>query len=195
MPVLHGGRVDASERAALIQHLTPPPGITMAPYPAWRDVAYRISLVLFLLGLVGMAVVDAARLNTAAVWMQGLVALAATGAGWFFLVWLSGWRWLVRSLATLGAAGWLGGLAGGVPALLVVGWAGTLAATSIMAAKEDHCFRLPTGKVVPWASLLLGIGILAGFPLRADAVLWAMIAALWAALLIRRFRLPLFEID
>ncbi len=105
------------------------------------------------------------------------------------MVWLSNWRWLVRSLVVIGA------VIAFIPHLAILSWAFTIAASAIMAAKETHCFHFWAGKVIPWYSLVLGIGVLIGLPAIIQGLLWLGLAALWAFLMAGRLKLPLFVID
>lgn len=168
-----------------IEHLTPPPGVSMPPYPARLDQVYRWSLVAFVVGLTGTAVATAIG-GHALMWWQGISALAMGVAGWTFLVWLKSWRWLVRGLVTAGVVMWL--------LWPLAGWAATLMASAIIAAKEHHCFRFWSGRWIPWVSLLNGIGLVAHLPPHVQAVLWVAVAWLWVPLLMGRFQLPLFEL-
>ena len=172
----------------LVQHLTPPPGVEMPPYPARRDLVYRWSLVAASLGVAAMG---AALLSGLAVvtWVALAWLLASTLlAAWVFLVWVAAWRTVVLALT---AAGVLASAA-----LPGVGAARALAALSIMAAKEAHCFHYRTGKIIPWVSLAAALAGLAPIvALRPVAgLLYLAVAALWAPLLRGRFRLPLFQV-
>lgn len=173
------------EREALIQHLTPPPGVTLPPYPAWRDKVYRWALAVATLGLlvygVGLLTRPPLPLLGAAV-----VALATLVAAYMFLVWVVQFRWLVLGLAILGAVLLIWAAAWGMGFLL--------ASLSVMAAKETHCFHFPTGKVIPWLSLVIGLGGLFSAAALATGVGYLVLAVMWAMLVQKRFRLPLFEL-
>lgn len=173
-------------RKEVIEHLTPPPGITMPPYPAMRDRVYRWSLVGFVLGLVATAIFTATRDIVWIRYSQGWTALAMAVAGWTFLVWLKSWRYTVRALVLIGLVMW--------PFFPILGWAGTIAASAIVAGKEHHCFHFWSGRWIPWVSVLTGIALVFGFPYRWQAVVWAVLAWMWVPLLTGRFSLPLFEI-
>lgn len=175
------------DRKYVVEHLTPPPGITMPPYPAARDRVYRWALVALTAGLAAEGIGIVAH-SPMAVMIAGAGSMAAgVLAAWTFLVWLAGWRWFVRGLATAGALVFLW-----VP---VLGWAGVLAAAAIMAAKEEHCFHFWPGRVIPWATVVLGISRLFAPMGLVTGLLFLLLAGLWAALLLGRFRLPLFAVD
>jgi hypothetical protein len=94
---------------------------------------------------------------------------------------------LVRGLVTAGVVLWL--------LWPLAGWAATLSASAIIAAKEHHCFRFWSGRWIPWVSLLNGIGLVVHLPPHVQAVLWVAVAWLWVPLLMGRFQLPLFELS
>lgn len=170
----------------LIKHLTPPPGISMPPYPAIRDRIYRWSLVGFVAGLVLTAIFSA---TASPVWIErshALAAVAMGSAGWTFLVWLKSWRYLVRILVLLGLGIWLWNP--------VLGWAGTLIASAIIAGKEHHCFHFWSGRWIPWMTVVTGVALVFPFPLQWQAIVWALLAWLWVPLLVGRFALPLFDV-
>jgi len=182
-------------REQLIQHLTPPAGVEMPPYPAQRDRVYRWALVAAAAGQAGFGV--GIGLGLAAVaWVSLAWLLAATlVAAYVFLVWIPQWRTAVLglSVAALVAATWLPGVSMGL----------LLAALSIMAAKEAHCFHYPTGRYLPWVSLVTAIVLLLQggvLTVRVPALaipaglLFLGVAALWVPLLRGRFRLPLFQV-
>lgn len=173
------------EREALIQHLTPPPGVKLPPYPAWRDKVYRWALATASFGLLVYGV----GLLSRPVFMSAgaaVVAVATLVAAYMFLVWVVQFRWLVLALAILGTG--------------LLGWAAAwgmgflLAALSVMAAKETHCFHFPTGKVIPWLSLVIALSALFPTVSLATGVGYLVLAVMWALLVQRRFRLPLFEL-
>jgi hypothetical protein len=180
-------------REQLVQHLTPPPGVVMPPYPAERDRVYRWALVAAAAGQagIGAGLVLGAPLVT---WVSLAWLLASTlTAAYVFLVWVAAWRTAVLALAIAGAAAaaWLPGVAASL----------LLAALSIMAAKEAHCFHYPTGRYLPYVSLAAALAtLLSGgvVVMRVPAltvpagVLYLAVAALWGPLLRGRFRLPLF---
>ncbi|MCY0880874.1 MAG: hypothetical protein OWS74_02675 [Firmicutes bacterium] len=175
-------------REQIVQHLTPPDGIVMPPYPAARDKVYRTSLTVFNILLYVLAGINIGGFSKMVLLTgQWAAALALTVAAWTFLVWLSSWRWTVRLLA----------LAGFIltPFVPVLGWAGMLSASGIMAAKETHCFHFWSGRVIPWVSLGLGIFILLPVPSAVRGVIWLGLALLWTALLKARARLPLFSVE
>lgn len=180
-------------REQLVQHLTPPPGVVMPPYPAERDRVYRWALVAAAAGQAGFGA--GLVLGSPAVsWVSLAWLIAATlTAAYVFLVWVATWRTAVLAItvAGLAAAAWLPGVAA---ALL-------LAALSIMAAKEAHCFHYPTGRYLPYVSLAAAlVTLVAGgvSTVRVPALtipagaLFLVVAALWVPLLRGRFRLPLF---
>lgn len=173
----------------LVQHLTPPPGITMPRYPARRDRVYRGALVSFTVFLSAMGIgteLTSPVVITIAHWG---VALSALVAGWTFLVWLSSWRWVVRGLVGVGLvlSAW--------PVLSVPSWGLILLGTAIMAAKETHCFHFKAGKIIPWYTLGLGCLMLVGMTPFVLGLLWLGLGALWGWLLVGRLKLPLFIID
>ena len=179
----------------LVQHLTPPRGVEMPPYPAARDLVYRWALVGAAVGLAGFGVGLLSGVPAIA-WVSLAWLLAATlTASYVFLVWVAQWRTGVLGLsgAALAAAPWLPGVAVAL----------ALAALSIMAAKEAHCFHYPTGRYLPWVSLLTvlvallagGVRGVAAPVLTAPAgLLFLLTAGLWVPLLRGRFKLPLFAV-
>lgn len=170
----------------VVRHLTPPPGIVMPPYPKERDRLYRWALGACGAGFVLEASAVGAGAHGWAMMAQGLTAAAAAAASLTFLVWLTTWRWTVRCLALGGLGLW--------PLTHVGGWAATLAALSIMAAKETHCFHFPAGRLIPGASLMWGASLLLLPSDRWEAGGWLVLAGLWMWLAWDRSRLPLFEI-
>lgn len=190
-PYIMGCRLTGSDamhlnRERVVQHLTPPPGIIMPPYPQDRDRRYRWSLAGLAFGL---------SVQTVAVWThnatglfigQGVAALSTLLASWSFLVWVASWRYLVRLLAVSGLLLW--------PWWHLGGWATILAAASVMAAKETHCFHFPAGRIIPWFSVFLGMLLLSPLPDSVVAGGWTILAGLWWWLAIDRSRLPLFEL-
>jgi hypothetical protein len=173
-------------REQVVQHLTPPPGIVMPPYPKERDRLYRTTLVAITLGFFATALFTYLKWPRAVDIAHGWVALSVFGASLSFLVWISSWRHLVRALAVLGILLW--------PWWSLGSWAALLASTAIMAAKETHCFHFGAGKILPWYSLALGFALIAPVPLKILAVGWLALAGLWGWLAWARHRLPLFEI-
>ena len=156
---------------------------------------YRWALVAATVGLTGFGVGLLLGIPAVA-WVSLAWVLAATvTASYVFLVWVAQWRTGVLGLsaAALAAAAWLPGVAVAL----------ALAALSIMAAKEAHCFHYPTGRYLPWVSLLTAIvTLVAGGVLgvRAPALtapaglLFLLTAGLWVPLLRGRFKLPLFAV-
>ncbi len=174
-------------REQVVEHLSPPPGISMPPYPRARDQMYRMTLAALALGLSGEAVGVLSGRAWLATVAHGFIAAAVLAASLTFLVWLSNWRHTVRALAALGLILWL--------FWPIAGWAASLGAASIMAAKETHCFHFPAGRVIPWYSLALGIALIFGHAHpHVIGVGWAVLALLWWWLALDRRRLPLFEI-
>jgi hypothetical protein len=170
----------------VVRHLTPPDGIAMPPYPKERDRLYRWMLAACAAGLTIEAAAILAQSALLTVAAQGVTAAAVCAASVTFLVWLSSWRWIVRGLAAAGLIGW--------PLWHLGGWAATLAALSIMAAKETHCFHFPAGRLIPWASLAWGVALAVFPPGRWQAAGWLAVALLWWWLAWDRSRLPLFEV-
>ncbi len=179
----------------LVQHLTPPQGVEMPPYPAERDRVYRWALVAAAAGLAGFGVGLVLGVPPVAWVSLGWLLAATLTASYVFLVWVAQWRTgvLGLSVAAVAAGGWMPGVAAAL----------TLAALSIMAAKEAHCFHYPTGRYLPWASLVTAIvTLLAGgvLGLRVSALtvpaglLFLLVAGLWVPLLRGRFKLPLFAV-
>ncbi|MCY0877878.1 MAG: hypothetical protein OWU84_02905 [Firmicutes bacterium] len=177
----------SNTRQELIEHLTPPPGIVMPPYPAARDRLYRYSLVAIALcaAAEGMALITG-RVGWAR-GIEGAFALSVLWASATFLVWLKTWRHLVRALGVGGFLLW--------PFWAIGGWALSLAASAIMAAKETHCFHFHAGRVIPWYSLALGLAMLAQAPQIALGIGWVALAWLWGWLAWGRSQLPLFEVS
>ncbi|MCY0897736.1 MAG: hypothetical protein OWU33_02160 [Firmicutes bacterium] len=173
-------------RDELVEHLTPPPGITMPPYPAQRDRFYRYSLLGITLSITWEGLSTLTHEPALIFWAQGAVSLTILSASATFLVWLKSWRNLVRALAIAGFLLW--------PFVPLAGWAASLASAAIMAAKETHCFRFPAGRVIPWYSLLFGVAMIAHVPHVALGIGWLGLAGLWSWLTRGRFRLPLFEV-
>ncbi len=171
----------------LKSHMTPPPGVVMDFYPAWRDRVYRIALWTVSGCFLGVAVAIVYHNNTVAEISALLAVLANLAAGWTFLVWVAKWRWAVRILSFVS----LFGLAISLPFFL---WGGLLAGTAIMAAKEYHCFKFWTGRYLPWVSLAGGLAWLmgAGIPM---VVLFLAMSGGWMALLWEREKMPLFEVE
>lgn len=171
----------------VVKHLQPPTGITMPPYPKERDRLYRWTLWAIALGMTGEGAALAISSPLLTFAAQGWTALAVLAASLSFLVWLSSWRYLVRTLAVVGLLLW--------PWWHLGGWAASLIATAIMAAKETHCFHFPAGKIIPWYSLFFGPVLLSPLPAKALAAGWVILAALWWWLAHDRSRLPLFEVN
>jgi uncharacterized integral membrane protein len=169
-----------------ILDLTPPPGIRLGPYQIWRDWCYRTALAVIAAALVMMT----GEGPRAVVVDPGLLVLgvAVAVAGWFFFVWVAAWRWLFLGLAGLG---WLFAVAAWPP------WAfgAWLAAASIMAAKETHCFRFWSGRLIPWISLAVAVADLWPVPASALRAGVGVLAVLWAALAFARWRLPLLRLS
>ena len=174
-------------REQVVEHLKPPPGITMPPYPRQRDKLYRWSLRVIALGLTGEGAATLLSNHTLVYGAQGWTALGVVMASLSFLVWLTSWRYLVRTLAGLGLVIW--------PLWHLGGWAFSLAATAIMAAKETHCFHFPAGKIIPWYSLFFGMALLSPLPSDVIGAGWLILAVLWWWLAWDRSHLPLFEIN
>ena len=174
------------ERHELIQHLTPPPGVEMPPYPAWRDRIYRISLAWATVALAALGIGRAAGVPTLAEAAAALLAAATLVAGWSFLVWVAAVRRVVLGLAVAGtvflglAPPWGLGL--------------LLASLSVMAAKETHCFRFPAGRIIPWVSLVVALVGLLPHQDVVSGIGLVVVAALWASLVVQRWQLPLFEV-
>ncbi len=158
----------------------------MPPYPKERDQLYRWTLRSIALGLSCEGVALLLHNHALAYAAQGWTALSVVVASLSFLVWLSSWRTMVRALAVIGLVVW--------PWWQLGGWAGSLAATAIMAAKETHCFHFPAGKIVPWYSLGLGVALLTPLPSPVIAAGWIGLALLWWWMAWDRSRLPLFEV-
>lgn len=172
---------------ALAQHLTPPPGVKMAPYPPWRDQTYRVSLAGATLGLLVFGGGLAGHVAEATVIGSGVVAIATLVASWTFLVWVKTFHQLVLGLAIAGLL-----LLIWLPAL---GMGALLAALSVMAAKETHCFHFPTGRVIPWVSLVIGLGgLIPGLALETGLG-YLLLGLLWIPLLVSRFRMPLLAVN
>ncbi len=173
-------------REELVQHLTPPPGITMPPYPAKRDKIYRLSLILLGIGVAAEGISGIAGLVGAQFWIQGGISVVLIVSGWTFLVWLKQWRWTVRMMVVLGFILW--------PFWPLGAWALSLAASAIMAAKETHCFHFWAGRVIPWYTLALGVFFIAHLSHPYLGIVWLGLAALWISLAAGRSKLPLFEV-
>lgn len=170
----------------MVQHLTPPPGVKMPPYPKSRDQWYRWSLVGYALGL---------SLHALGLWMlsptltmagHGIASLAAVIASITFLVWVARWHHIVRGLALAGLLLWLVWPLGA--------WGFTLASVAVMAAKEAHCFHFLPGRILPWWSLALALSLWVPGLQLIHAALWTVLAVLACWLAIDRRRLPLFEL-
>lgn len=177
----------ADRSETLIEHLKPPAGITMTPYPASHDLWYRRGLWAYAIALVGIAAAMSLGHHRLTDVLLTLAALANLMAAWMFLVWMPLWRWIVRGLAVLAIVGV------GIQDPLWI-WVGILAATAVMAQKEYHCFKFGTGPYIPWVSLAAGLAS----QLRVDwiaAILLLGLAGCWFSLLWQRAALPLFQID
>lgn len=173
-------------REQVVEHLTPPPGIVMPPYPARRDRLYRLTLAAIALGSAAEGAAVLSHIPGAAFFAQGWITAAILAASLTFLVWLKNWRYLVRGLALLGFVLW--------PLSSIVSWGFSLAAAAIMAAKETHCFHFPAGRILPWYSLALGVLLLFWSNHIAQGLGWLGLAFLWGWLVWDRSKLPLFEI-
>lgn len=173
------------DHEALVQHLTPPEGVSLPPYPAQRDRWYRRSLWGIFAGLVLEAL---GHWGIAGATESGfiLTALAVVLAAWTFLVWLRQWRWIVRALAVTGVVAGIW--------WPIAGWAGLLAAGSVMAAKEHHCFHFLPARLIPWTSLAFGMWWIAA---SARGLGWGylVLAILWGWMAFDRKKLPLFEVN
>jgi hypothetical protein len=171
----------------LVMHLKPPPGIQARPYPPWRDQVYRVSLTVMAGALLLHAAASFGDVGLLGAGSVGLLAAATLSAAYFFLVWIERFRWLVLALSVAGVAALLVSAALGVGLLL--------AASSVMAAKETHCFHFVTGRVIPWVSLAAA---LAGFvPGLGDlyAAGLGVVGLLWVPLLWSRFRMRLLSVS
>jgi hypothetical protein len=159
-----------------ILDVTPPPGVRARPYAVWRDAVYRLGLAVATAGLI----LRAAGHPTVGAWLAGTGALLAA---WMFFVWVPVWRTLVIGLAAAGFPLW--GV-GWVP------WAfgSWMAAMSVMAAKETHCFHFPAGRFIPWVSLVVGVAALFPVPPVELRVGEGVVASLWVWLAADRWRLP-----
>lgn len=173
-------------REQVVEHLTPPPGISMPPYPKERDRLYRVTLMALTLGFLAQALFTYFTGSLGLIVIHGWIAFSMLVASFSFLVWLSSWRNLVRALALFGVLLW--------PWWTLGSWAAILAGTAIMAAKETHCFHFSAGKILPWYSLALGIALIPPIPHKIMAVGWLVLAGLWGWLSWARQQLPLFEI-
>lgn len=174
-------------RDEVIQHLTPPEGIVMAPYKAGWDRIYRWCLVSIAIGAGFNGIASLAGIASG--WahaIDGWYAIANLSASLTFLVWLKSWRYLVRSLGVVGLILW--------PLWELGSLAATLLVSSIMASKETHCFHFPAGRIIPWWSLALGIAILLALPMMVLGIGWIILAILWGWLALERHQLPVFDI-
>ncbi len=170
----------------LLLHLTPPPGVKTRPYPPYLDQIYRVSLAVAVAALAvrGVGLLAAAP-GLAGAGAVGL-SVATLVAAYTFLVWVERYRQLVLALAAVGTILVLVAAPWGVGFLMAAG--------SIMAAKETHCFRFPTGRIIPWASLVVALlGLWPPLRLLNGAGL-LVVAALWAPLLWARFRMRLITV-
>ena len=170
-----------------IEHLIPPPGTVISPYPAWRDRVYRGALWTLALAFLLLA---GAILGHSGVLAEASVAVGAVSdlaAALTFLVWVARWRWLVQGFAFVALLGWVFGVAFFL-------WGGMLAASAIMAYKEYHCFHFWTGRFLPWVSVASFLAWLFGKSIPM-ALLCLALAGGWMALLWERSKLPLFQVD
>jgi uncharacterized integral membrane protein len=158
----------------------------MPPYPAWRDRVYRYSLAAATVALGALGAGRAGVGPSLAAWAGVLLAAATLAAGWSFLVWVAAVRRVVLALAVTGTVL--------LPVAPPWGTGVLLAALSVMAAKETHCFRFPAGRVIPWVSLVVALAGLIPAGAQASGVGLLVVAGLWATLVVQRWRLPLFEI-
>ncbi len=173
-------------REQIIQHLTPPAGIRMAPYPAWRDRIYRGALLSIGVTMLMVALGQAIRNPEYVAAAHGLTAISVAVAAVFFLVWLARWRYAVWGLAIAGLLA--------TPFQETAAWACTLAAGSVMAAKETHCFHFLAGRIIPGWSVATGLVWLVVPQSWIMAAFWAVLGTLWIWLALARFSLPVFDI-
>jgi hypothetical protein len=167
-----------------IMELTPPVGVRSGPYPVWRDYVYRAALTLAAVALLGIAIVPTGPGSRVA---DGALGLATLVAAWTFFVWIPGWRMLVAVLGILGI-----GLATGQLWLWAEGaW---LAALSVMAAKEAHCFRYAAGRVFPAIAFLIALLDVIGAPAAVRQAGFAVLFGLFAWLVAERWRLPFMQL-
>jgi len=168
-------------------HLVPPPGVTPNPYPPWRDQVYRIALA----AMTGALLLRGAALEAG--WRDlllpdvGILAAATLAASYFFLVWVEGWRWLVLGVSAAGIVS--------LPLSVDFGIGLLMAAASVMAAKETHCFHFPSGRLIPWVSLAAApLGLFPPLrPLYGAGLL--VVGLLWVPLLYARFRMRLLSVS
>jgi hypothetical protein len=170
----------------ITMHLTPPPGVRVRRYPPWQDQVYRVSLAVAAgaLALRGGALIFQAE----TVALAGAVLLAASTlvASYTFLVWIDRYRHMVMALAVVGTGLLAMAMPWGVGFLMAAG--------SVMAAKETHCFRFPTGRVIPWVAAAAALtGLVPGWG-RINGVGLVVVAALWVPLLWARFRMRLITV-
>lgn len=186
--IVYGGdsNMPSWSKDELIQHLKPPPGISMPPYPAARDRFYRWTLAFSAVGLIGEGIATLFAAPRIMDLFQGWISVSFLLAGWTFLVWLTSWRSVVRGLAAAGLVVW--------PFWSLGGWALTLSSSAIMAAKETHCFHFWAGRIIPWMSLAFGFSMIATSNRWVIGIGWLMLGFLWTNLVLGRWRLPLFEI-
>lgn len=170
----------------MVQHLTPPPGVKMPPYPKTRDQWYRWSLVFYALGVSLHALGLLMSSQPLAVAGQGIAALAVVSASVTFLVWIARWHHIVRGLALIGLLLWI--------VWPVGAWDFTLASAAIMAAKEAHCFHFWPGRILPWWSLALALSLWIPGLRFIHAAFWVVLSLLAWWLAMDRRRLPLFEL-
>jgi hypothetical protein len=170
----------------LTMHLTPPPGVKVRRYPPWQDQVYRVSLAVAAgaLALRGGALVF--RAETVAVAGAVLLAASTLVASYTFLVWIDRYRQLVMALAVLGTVLLVVAMPWGVGFLMAAG--------SVMAAKETHCFRFPTGRIIPWVALAAALTGLVPALGRVNGVGLVVVAALWVPLLWSRFHMRLITV-
>ena len=173
-----------------VEHLTPPAGTSIPPYPAARDFWYRTALWILAAAMLGVGSAILLRSTPLADISAAVGILANALASWMFLVWMPKWRWMVRGLALLAVVGF------GV-SLPFFAWGGLLASSAIMAAKEYHCFKFWPARWIPWISLATGLVWLSGISALAGllAILFAGLSGFWLALLLQRSKLPLFTVD
>jgi uncharacterized integral membrane protein len=163
-----------------VMEVKPPPGVAAAPYPVWRDGVYRVGLGVAALG---MTLVLAGGADGRPPWVLWVVALGSAGAAWMLFVWVPAWRYVVLGLTAVGVA-----------LMPVAAWpwaAGFyLAALSVMAAKEEHCFHFVGGRWFPWAALVaVGLAV-AGVPSPLQVAAWGIATVLLWVLVAERWRLP-----
>ena len=180
------------------KHFTPPPGVQVGAYTAAHDRIYRMFLLLMPVGILLVAV---GQLAGAPVWRLGGVALwdlGLLGAAYMLMVWDQRVKQVILGAAVVGVLLQLAAMAGDAAVLVPLGAGVAAVGASGIAKKEDFCFNIWQGRVLPWgyalAVLVFLFGLARRSPLAGDAVM-LLLLYLAASFTWRKLRLPLVVVD